>query len=638
MGYVSRLNGYALRQKKLLFSFLACAAMGTLFNVLTPLVTIEIIDTVLTSGFTDLLVPYTLLFITLHGFYAVFDIIGRYGASLLTQRVIYNLRAELYDALMEKDLAFYDENETGQILARVTTDVTSMREWLFWGIRVIFIGFATLVGTYAVMWLVNPELTMYMLLLMPFTAIFIFNFSRRIRPVFLKARDQFGALSSVLAERIVGMKVIKSYAAQDRESKHVEKENRGFLNKRLHALRLLSFYRPLLPTVFGIAIGALIYFGGISFNLGTLTYGEFVGFVSLVAMLILPARFLTWGAGMYGRATASGERTFYILDVRDELLDPSDPVDFSSVKGEIVFDHVYFSYRGGNYILRDINFTVKPGQVVALLGSTGSGKTSLVNLIPRFYDADEEQVVNIHGKTYRVSKGSSIEVEGEEYFLEEGVVTVNEERFIAETPGEVLLNGVSVRNYCLDDLRSSIGMVHQDPFLFSASIRENIAFANPEASLEAIQAAAKAARIHDFIVTLDDGYDSLVGERGVTLSGGQKQRVAIARALLADPKILILDDSTSSVDAKTESMIQQALETLMKGRTTFIITHRLSTIRNANLIVMMERGRVVEMGAHEELLERDGLYAGIHETLSQMEAFTLGEEKPSSILGGVASE
>jgi ABC-type multidrug transport system fused ATPase/permease subunit len=280
---------------------------------------------------------------------------------------------------------------------------------------------------------------------------------------------------------------------------------------------------------------------------------------------------------------------------------------------------VFFSYSGDNYILRDISMSVKPGQIVALLGGTGSGKTSLVNLIPRFYDVDKFSTITRQGKTYRVSEKNTVIIGDNKYSVDGDYVDIDGERIKVEHPGTICVSGIDVRLYAINDLRKRIGIVHQDPFLFSATIRENISFGKPEASLEEVQDAAKAAMIHSFIMTLEEEYDTKIGERGVTLSGGQKQRIAIARALLANPAILILDDSTSSVDAKTEMLIQQALENLMKERTTFIITHRLSTVRNADLIVMLERGAIVEMGSHQELIADGGLYAGIHQTLTEME-------------------
>ncbi|MHA2432328.1 MAG: ABC transporter ATP-binding protein [Candidatus Thorarchaeota archaeon] len=634
MGYVSRLTAYALKHRGHFIGFLAAAAVGTLFNVLTPLVLVEIIDSVIPTAQYDLIITYSLLYIALIALYMVFDMIGRYLAALLAQHVIFDLRNDLYDSLMEKDLAFYDENETGQLLARVTTDVTTMREFLFWGYRVIFVGFATMLGTYIIMWTLSPQLTTYMLILVPMTGGFVYVFARRVRPVFYEARSQYGVLSSVLAENIVGMKVVQSFAAADREYDRVDRENRGFYELRLEALRLLSFYRPLLPAVFGIATGALIYIGGFVYVLGDLSFGVFVGFVALVGMLILPARFLSWGVGMYQRASAAGERTFYILDHRDEIMNPEDPVDLVDVKGKVDFNSAHFSYRGGDLILRNVDLHVKPGQVVALLGGTGSGKTSLINLIPRFYDVDDHGTITYEGRSYSVSKSGTVRIGDTLHKERDGVVEIEGVKCQVQKPGSILVDGVDVRQYRIEHLRRSIGMVHQDPFLFSASIHENIAFGRPDASIEEVEEAAKAAMIHDFIKSLEDGYDSVIGERGVTLSGGQKQRVAIARALVADPRILILDDSTSSVDAKTEMMIQQALENLMKDRTTFIITHRLSTIRNADLIVMMERGQIVEKGSHEQLLESGGLYSEIHRTLTEMELAAPSVEAHPKSLGG----
>lgn len=619
IGYVWRLTKYALKHWGHFIGYLACAGLGSLFNVLTPIVLTGVIDDVLPTGQYELILPYVLTYVALSGLYAVFDIAGRYGAALTAQNVIYDLRNELYDSLLEKDLAFYDENETGKLLARVTTDVTTMRHFLYWGYRVVFIALTTLIGTYIVMFTLSVQLTLYMLVALPFIALFIYLFAKRVRPVFYEARSQYGTLSSVLSENVTGMKVVRAYTSTDREYERVKEENEKFYELRTEALRLLSLYRPLLPAVLGLITGFLIYYGGFSFNLGGISYGRFVGFVTLVGMLYLPARFLSWGVGMYQRASASGERTFYILDHKDELIEPDDPVRVEDLDGRVEFDGVDFSYGGDNWILRDINLTVEPGQTVALLGGTGSGKTSLVNLIPRFYDVDTRSTVTYDCGKYPIDEDGKVEIAGETYTVDGDTVEIEGEEYPVKLPGAVRVDGIDVRLYSLEDLRSNIGMVHQDPFLFSASVRDNIAFGNPEAPLKEVKEAAKAANIHDYIITLENGYDARIGERGVTLSGGQKQRIAIARALLANPRILILDDSTSSVDARTEMLIQEALEKLMTGRTTFIITHRLSTIRNADKIVMMDRGRIVEKGTHKELLKEDGLYAGLHATLKEME-------------------
>jgi ATP-binding cassette subfamily B protein len=621
MGHIRRLVGYSLRHKRILFGFLVFAGIGTIFNLIAPLVMIHIIDNIILADELDQLLPYTLYYVSLGVLYAIFDTIGRYWAAISSQRVIYDLRKDIYESLMDKDLAFYDENETGQLLARATTDVSTMREFLYWGIRVVFIGLAMLIGTFFVMYSVSPELTFYMFLLIPIFIGFIYVFAKKVRPVWYAARKQYGVLSSVLAENIVGHKVIRSYAQEDRERVRVEDENRGFLDLRVEASRLLSFYHPMLPSLFGAVVGLLIYIGGDLVNRvpAPLSLGEFVGFVSLVGMLMMPARFLSWGVGMYQRASAAGERTFYILDAAEAVTNPDDPMIVEEFSGAVDFDNVFFSYGGDSFILRDISMNVKPGQIVALLGGTGSGKTSLVNLIPRFYDVDKSSTITHQGRTYRVSDKGTVRIGESEFSVDGDFVKIEGEKIRVEHPGTVCVNGIDVRLYAIRDLRSRIGIVHQDPFLFSATIRENISFGRPEASLEEVEDAAKAAMIHDFIMTLEEGYETEIGERGVTLSGGQKQRIAIARALLADPAILILDDSTSSVDAKTEMLIQKALENLMVNRTTFIITHRLSTVRNADLIVMLERGEIVEMGSHQELLDAGGLYAGIHQTLTEME-------------------
>ncbi|UCE10487.1 MAG: ABC transporter ATP-binding protein [Candidatus Thorarchaeota archaeon] len=619
MGHISRLTKYALKHRGHFVGFMSTALVATIFNLYTPLVLVEIVDLATAGAAYSTLLLFALFYLGITGLYGLSDFIQRYVSALMAQHVIYDLRTELYESLMMKDLAFYDDNETGQILARVTTDVTTMRQFLLWGYRVIFIGVLNFIGTYYVMWLINQQLTIYMLAVIPGIVIFIYVFAKKVRPVYFESRRKYGSLSAVLQENVVGMKVVQSYVSGDRESKRVERENRDYLDLIVEANRLSAFYSPLITAVLGIALGAIIYIGGWDFVLGNLSYGEFVGFVSLISMLHLPARFLSWGVGMYQRASAAAERTFYVLDVQDEVRSPENPVQFDQIEGRVTFDRVDFSYRGENWILKDVSFTVEPGQVVALLGSTGSGKTSIVNLIPRFYDVENERTITYQGRTHRLDSRGKIRLNGNEYQERHGTIWIDDELLEVKDPGTAYIDNIDVRQYRIPELRSSIGMVHQDPFLFSASIRENIAFARPDASEEEIVSAAKAAMIHDFIESLDEGYDTEVGERGVTLSGGQKQRVAIARAILADPRILILDDSTSSVDAKTEMQIQQALENLMVGRTTFIITHRLSTIRNADMIIIMDRGRIIEMGTHDELVKLGRIYADLFATLTKME-------------------
>ncbi len=630
MGYIFRLTKYALRHKGKFIGFMSAASAATFFNLITPLVLKDIVDQV-TMGATLLTIAFLVLaYLGLVGLYGFFDFVQRYVSALMGQHVIYDLRSELYQSLMEKDLAFYDSNETGQLLARATTDVNTMRQFLLWGYRVIFIGGVSIVGTYYVMWMINQELTLYMLGLLPVLLGIIYILAKKVRPVFFAARNQYGALSAALQENIVGMPVVQSYVSMERERERVKRENEKYLNLAVDAFRLSAFYSPLLIAVLGVGTGVLIYLGGVRFVLGTMTYGEFVGFVTLVSMLLLPARFLSWGIGLYQRASAAAERTFYILDAREEIMDPKDPVDIDKIKGEVEFSGVYFSHGGQNWVLKNISFKVEPGQVVALLGRTGSGKTSVVNLIPRFYDVDQRTVVDYNGTIHTADSKGRVVIDGTAYHVREDHIDIDGTIVPVQKPGCVLIDGIDVRKFRISDLRRHIGMVHQDPFLFSSSIRENIAFARPDATNEEVENAARAAMIHEFIESLEEGYETEVGERGVRLSGGQKQRIAIARALLADPQILILDDSTSSVDANTELQIQRALENLMRGRTTFIITHRLSTIRNADLIIMMDRGRIVEIGKHEELVNKGGMYANLFITLSEM-----AEMATATVGGGI---
>jgi ATP-binding cassette subfamily B protein len=425
-----------------------------------------------------------------------------------------------------------------------------------------------LVGALGIMLIANWNLTLIAILpIFPLT-VFTLDFGKRVTELFFKVDTALGDLSARLQENVTGVQVIRAFAREPYEIERFDQTNREYYKARV---RVISSWARVMPTTDFLVTACtilILWFGGQMVFKGTLTIGELVAFNAYVLMLAGPAQQLTWLVNGAGEAAAGARRVLEVLDTEPEIASPADAVHLSEMRGEVEFRNVALTYQDEKRAsLADLNLRVHPNQLIALIGPTGSGKSSLINLIPRFYDV---------------------------------------------TAGAVLVDGHDVRTLDLASLRRQIGIVLQTSLLFSESIRENIAYGRPDASEDEIIAAAKAAQAHEFIEELPEGYETVVGERGITLSGGQRQRVAIARALLMDPRILILDDSLSSVDTQTEKLIQEALDRLMEGRTTFVIAHRLSTVRRADRIVVMDKGRIAQIGTHAELLKRGGLYREIY--------------------------
>jgi ATP-binding cassette subfamily B protein len=423
--------------------------------------------------------------------------------------------------------------------------------------------------TAIVMVAMNPRLGLLSVAFMPFLVLQAIRFGRHFRPLSLKLQKQLGALTTRVEQNLRGARVVKTFAQGEAEIERFEQENREWFKLSAWSARLQSFNMPRLHLIANLSSVGILWYGGslVIHDPLAFTLGELVAFTAYMAQLVSPVRYLGMVLPAISMASASAERVFEILDQVPEVAEAPDATELIPERGEVRFEHVSFSYGRHASVLKDISFTAQPNQVIALLGLTGSGKSTVVNLIPRFYDP---------------------------------------------TTGRITIDGTDIRSVTLNSLRSQIGMVLQETTLFAASIRENITFGRPDAAQAEIEAAARAAQAHDFILQTPQGYDTRVGERGVTLSGGQKQRLAIARALLTDPRILILDDATSSVDSETEHLIQVALERVMRGRTTFVIAHRLSTVQSADLILVMDKGRIAARGRHEELLQSSPLYVNIY--------------------------
>ncbi len=538
-------------------------------SLVIPAIIRQVIDVGLSQGDVTLLIQAAAIILVIGITRAIIIYFQRFLNEWVAQHVAYDLRNQLYDHIQNLPFSFHDHSQTGQLISRCIEDVRSIQ--VFIGSSLVELVRLTLllVGTLYILFSQNARLAAIALLPLVPLAIMTTSFGQRITSLFWAVDNALGELSSRLQENVLGAQVVRAFAREPFEIQRFDQANRTLFDARIKVNSEWS--RIISSSNFLVTLGTILilWFGGQLVLAGQMTVGELVAFNSYLLILAGPVQQLTWVVNSAGEAIAGVQRTYEILDHRPEIQSPKDAVGLPPLSGQVDFDQVDFNYQGETArALTGISVAVKPNQLIALIGPTGSGKTSLVNLIPRFYDV-------VHGR--------------------------------------VLVDGVDVRQVELVSLRKQIGIVLQTSLLFSTTVKENIAYGRHDASLEDVIAAAKAAQAHDFIQELANGYDTIVGERGVTLSGGQRQRIAIARALLMDPRILILDDSTSSVDTQTEFLIQQALDWLMEGRTTFVIAHRLSTVKRADLILVMEDGRIIERGKHTELLMNNGLYREIYD-------------------------
>jgi len=496
----------------------------------------------------------------------VFNYIQGILSEQASQNVAYDLRNQIQHKLTQLSFSFHDQSETGELLSRAVQDVERIRFLTGRATLRILDGVVILIVTIVVMFIMNAQLALPILMLMPLLVFQALRFGTRFRPLSLKVQKQLAVLTTAVEQNLRGIKIVKAYAQEDAEISRFDDENNRWFDLSILSARMQAVNVPLLFLIANMGIVLIIYMGGREVINGAITIGEVVAFITYLGQLIEPVRRLGMIIPAVSIAGASAERIFDILDTISDVKDDPDAKQLNAVRGQVMFNNVSFEF-GKRKILSDINFTIQPGQTVALLGSTGSGKTSIINLIPRFYDPSK---------------------------------------------GQVFIDEQDIRRVTLQSLRSQIGMVLQETVLFASTIKQNIAFGSENASDEEIIRAAKAAQAHDFILDMENGYDTKVGERGMTLSGGQRQRLAIARALLLNPRILILDDATASVDTETEHLIQQAFTQLIKGRTTFIIAHRLSTVRSADLILVLDAGKIAAQGTHETLLKESDIYRTIY--------------------------
>lgn len=485
-----------------------------------------------------------------------------------SQGAAYDLRKALHSKLSALSFSYHDRTETGQLLSRAIQDVERLRFLTGRAALRLLEGSTLLISTAVVMLQMNPGLALLALGTMPLVAYRAWDFGRRFRPLSRDIQDQLAVLTTRLEQNLRGARIVKAFAQERAEIARFEADNLAWFKLSTQAAAMRARTMPLIELLANVGTVLILWYGGTLVIRGQLTLGEMVAFTAYLGQLVQPVRRLGMILPAVVQAIASGERVFEILDAQSEVHDAPNAMTLPPVRGEIRFNNVSFAYFGRHKVLNGVSFEAQPGQVIALLGATGSGKSTIINLLPRFYDP---------------------------------------------TTGRITVDGYDIRDVTLRSLRDQIGIVLQETTLFAASIRENLAFGKPDATDAEIFAAAEAAQAHDFIQELPEGYATRVGERGVTLSGGQKQRIAIARALLKDPRILILDDALASVDTETEHLIQLALEHLMQGRTSLVIAQRLSTVRAANLVLVLEKGRIAASGTHAELLRSSGLYTEIYQ-------------------------
>ena len=501
----------------------------------------------------------------------------------VSQDVAFDFRNELFEKIQRLSFSYHDRNRTGQLMIRATDDVEKLRMFIGQGLLLGVQAIVLLIGSLAVLVFTNWSLTLVVLPVLPLALVLFMVFGIVTQPLFGEIQRRLSNLNTILQENLAGIRVVKAFVRERKEQERFRDAAQTLLDQHIKIAKFFSFLFPIIFLVANLGQAAVVYWGGRQILFGTLSLGEWQKFSLYLIYVFFPIGQLGFIVGQMSQAIASAQRIFEILDAKSEVTDRSDARPLPQVQGLVRFDNVSFRYfNSTDPVLQKISLNAQPGETVALLGGTGSGKTTIINLIPRFYDVSE---------------------------------------------GQVFIDDWDVRDVTLDSMRRQIGIVLQETNLFTGTIRDNIAFGRPQATDAEVEAAARAAAAHDFIVSFPDGYETAVGERGTTLSGGQKQRVAIARALLTDPRILILDDSTSNVDVATEVLIQNALDRLMEDRTSFVIAQRISTVVNADQILVLDKGRIVDRGTHEELMATSAIYTDIYHS-QLVEDAVLEEEAP----------
>ena len=553
---------------RLVLAFI-CLIATTAFGLAIPWILGEAIDTVVSRGEASSLILAAAIVLGATALRGISAYGHSYLSAIVSYKTCFDIRNGLYDKLQRLSFAYHDQAQTGQLMSRATADVEAVRMFFGRGLLgtaqmlILFAGISYILVS------IDWQLALLSLAFLPVVGWRAVVTGLRLRAIWLRIQQLMAALGTTLEENLTGIRVVKAFSHQKEESQKFSTDAKVLYNEHINVARQWAFNVPLMVFLISLPVALILWYGGRHVIAGSLTIGGLTQFILYVGMLAMPVRRLGFMANLFSRTISAGQRILEILDTQSLIQEKPDAIELGRLKGQVCFEDVSFSYNSMAPALKKVNFSVQPGELVALLGDSGSGKSTIAQLIPRFYDVSS---------------------------------------------GRITLDGIDIRDVTIASLRKSVVAVQQDIFLFSATIRDNIAFGAVNVSMEQIVTVAKAAHLHDFVQSLPAGYDTWVGERGVTISGGEKQRLAIARTLLTNPSILILDDSTSSVDAETEYLIRQTLDKLSKGRTTFIITHRLPIIKNADLILMLKEGQIVERGRHSDLMARNGLYQQIYET------------------------
>ncbi|NHJ84770.1 MAG: ABC transporter ATP-binding protein [Asgard group archaeon] len=566
-----RVLGYMKPKTWGLFIFvLFTAVLDSAFTLFIPWVAREIINKVYYDANAYAFKLWIPIYIAAGFLSAIFRFLQRYFNEYISQIIIFDLRNTLYSKIQQQSIDFFDRMETGQLISRGTSDIDAIRRLLSIGLRIFLRALCLYAGIFVLIGMMDWRLMLIVIGVAPIMFIIMFSYTRRVRPLMQAVQNKFGDMNNVIAENIYGARVVRAFAAEKFETSKFELENERYLEMNIRLARLRAYITTLYPLVLTLGSFLLLYFGGRIVIAGNLLVGDLIAINSYLILLQTPTRFLSFALLHLQEGTASLNRIFEVVDMQKNIFEKENAFEMDRIKGLIEFNDVTFSYIKDNPpVVKEVNLTIKPGETVAFLGTTGSGKSTIVSLVPRFYDPDI---------------------------------------------GSVMIDTIDIKDVTLDSLRKQIAIVQQEAFLFARTIKENIAFGKPDATDEDIIQVSKIAQAHDFIISFPNGYDTVVGERGVTLSGGQKQRLTIARALLLQNPILIMDDSSSALDFETENQFQRAVNALIKNRTTLIITQRLSTIKFATKIVVMDQGRIVEIGTHEELIKLRGLYKDLYET------------------------